>query len=490
MYKEYYLRCLKNFQTKKILYRYGNDEYSYCSLFNYVKKITYFLENQKKKKIIITYSNKSKEMYASLFPILLSGCIWVPISINTSLSRIEQIIDSIEPDLFFFDHENEKVLNLVRRKKIKKYNLNYFYKLKERKVNLVKKIKNINFNNTAFIYFTSGSSGTPKGVKVAHKNIISDIFLQKKHLYKYGNKNLVYGDYYEPSFSYFFDIYFPAIYFGSTISPALTKADSYLIYEHYKINNINTLLLVPSSIERIKEILIKNKILLTGKYLMCAGEPFFLNLLKFIYSNTNYEKIYNCYGGTEMGNWVFHHECKKKDLISFKKMNLVPIGKVFSKTQYFIKNKELIVKGPMITNGYLLNNQNKEKFIFSRKGNNTFFTGDKAVKFKNKVFIIGRKDKMVKINGYRIEIGDVEFVTKKIKYVNEVAVFEKKLKNYKNYLNMVVFLSNKKHQSIFRADLKKKISSYMMPRKIYYGNKIPLNINGKFDRKKVIKNFS
>ena len=43
MYKEYYLRCLKNFQTKKIFYRYENDEYSYCNLFNYIKKITYFL---------------------------------------------------------------------------------------------------------------------------------------------------------------------------------------------------------------------------------------------------------------------------------------------------------------------------------------------------------------------------------------------------------------------------------------------------------------
>ena len=97
---------------------------------------------------------------------------------------------------------------------------------------------------------------------------------------------------------------------------------------------------------------------------------------------------------------------------------------------------------------------------------------------------------MVKINGYRIEIGDVEFMTKKIKYVNEVVVFEKKLKNYKNYLNMVVFLKNKKNQNIFRADLKKKIPGYMIPRKIYYGKKIQLNLNGKIDKKKIIKNFS
>jgi long-subunit acyl-CoA synthetase (AMP-forming) len=43
-------------------------------------------------------------------------------------------------------------------------------------------INNINFLNTSFVYFTSGSTGEPKGIQISHKNIIRDIFLKKTSL--------------------------------------------------------------------------------------------------------------------------------------------------------------------------------------------------------------------------------------------------------------------------------------------------------------------
>ena len=124
-------------------------------------------------------------------------------------------------------------------------------------------------------------------------------------MYKNKTKSLIFGDYNDPSFSSFFVIYFPVVLFGSTICPAISKSDKFLMYDHYIKNKINTAILVPSALERIKEIMIRDKITLTGKYLFLCGEPFFLKLYKFIIENMKFKNVFNSYGSVEMGLGYF-----------------------------------------------------------------------------------------------------------------------------------------------------------------------------------------
>ena len=82
----------------------------------------------------------------------------------------------------------------------------------------------MDFNKTATIFFFIWFNGVPKGVKITHKNFITDVYLQKKNICtKNKTKSLIFGDYNDPSFSSFFVIYFPVVLFGSTICPAISN---------------------------------------------------------------------------------------------------------------------------------------------------------------------------------------------------------------------------------------------------------------------------
>jgi D-alanine--poly(phosphoribitol) ligase subunit 1 len=188
-----------------------------------------------------------------------------------------------------------------------------------------------------------------------------------------------------------------------------------------------------------------------------------------------------------MGNLVFFHECKPKDLFDFKIFFTVPIGIPFHGVDFSIKKNELIVEGPMITNGYLSKNQTEQNFIINKNKNNVFFTGDYVKKYKSKLILTGRKDKMVKINGYRIEINEVESSTMSIDYVKFASAVEIKLKNNKNYLAMAVFLNDFSKKNKFYNDIRSIMPDYMVPKKIFFEKKIPYNQNNKVNKKIIRK---
>jgi acyl-CoA synthetase (AMP-forming)/AMP-acid ligase II len=244
-YKKFYNKILKNMNSKRIFYRYYDKFYNYKDFKNFsLKLLSYFDKNNflNKRITIVTYSNKSFEMYASIFSILISNFIWVPISTKYPPKRILNICSQIKPDIFLYDIDiNKKLKNHISKnfncKFINYKTISNYTISKKIKINNI--IKNILYHNTAFIYFTSGSTGNPKGIKISHFNIIHQVFYQQKYLYKNFTKNLVFGDYYDTAFSIFFDIYFPAIYFRACISPSLKKYESFLIKEHFLKNKVN-----------------------------------------------------------------------------------------------------------------------------------------------------------------------------------------------------------------------------------------------------------
>tara|TARA_B110000503_G_scaffold141399_1_gene234813 strand:- start:1874 stop:3349 length:1476 start_codon:yes stop_codon:yes gene_type:complete len=485
-YKKFYHNILNNFAYKNCFYKNYQEVYSYNQCAKYAINLIYFFKKNKIKKnsVICTYSNKSFEMYSSIFPILISNYTWVPLSSSYPKEKIKEIVKKVKPSFILCDRELMPNIIFFKKNKCCFDEIENNQDISKKNFNILNnKINKINVNDTALIYFTSGSTGESKGICISHKNIIADTFAQIYHLHS-KRGGLIFGDYYDTAFSIFFDIYFPAIFLGSCISPATKVADTYLPLKHIEENGVNTLILVPSTVQRIKEYY-GNKIKLKINTLILTGEPFFLDLLKFIFKKIKFKNLFNCYGGTEMSNWVFFHKCKKTDIKKFSKYNLVPIGKNFANLKYKIINKELIVTGPMISKGYLDKNLNSN-FVFSK--NNTFHTSDQVIKYKNNLICRGRNDKMIKIRGYRVDLSDVELNIRKLRSTKQCLVFERKKKKYQNYICAAIETSDKNEENI-RNQLKKKIASYMIPLKIKIFKKFPNNSNGKIDRKKIISEF-
>ena len=221
---------------------------------------------------------------------------------------------------------------------------------------------------------------------------------------------------------------------------------------------------------------------------MC-GEPFYLDLFNFIIKKLKTEKLFNCYGSTELSPWVFYHECQPDDYKKFINYNLVPIGKKYRFTETLVKNKELLISGRMLSNGYLDKNQNKNKFI-KIKNKTWYKTGDIVEKFKNAFIIKGRIDRVVKVKGFRIDLLEIE------KYIRDYNI---KIKNVISFISeangekkiiAVVEVNGKIKIQNLNIYLRKFLPHYMVPKKIFLKEKFKLNQNGKIDRKNIIKKYS
>ena len=110
----------------------------------------------------------------------------------------------------------------------------------------------------------------------------------------------------------------------------------------------------------------------------------------------------------------------------------MPVGKPLGDTKIKIINQELLVSGSLLSKGYINQEQNKNVFEIYN-GIRWYRTSDQVKIYKNKYFIKGRMDKVIKIQGYRVDLNDIE-KNLKIKGVDDaIAYLRKTEKNHKYY---------------------------------------------------------
>ena len=146
-----------------------------------------------------------------------------------------------------------------------------------------------------------------------------------------------------------------------------------------------------------------------------------------------------------------------------------------------IINNEIVLKGKSVFDGYI---RKKSKKVYKENNVNCFRTGDLGYIKDNKLYVKDRLDRQIKYKGYRIELSDIEKNISDIEGVLSCSVIAKKnergyVKTIKAFVEASCFIN----EEYIKSKLKEKICGYMIPNTIEIVKELPINKNGKIDRK-------
>ena len=151
----------------------------------------------------------------------------------------------------------------------------------------------------------------------------------------------------------------------------------------------------------------------------------------------------------------------------------------------------LYIAGDGVAQGYLNDNEKtEEKFVvLDRTGERLYCTGDMGRYWnEGNIEFLGRLDNQVKINGYRVELGEIEAALRRIQGITEAFVFFKRDNAIEDIC--AVLVEEKRYRDridkFYKEMLKKDLPIYMIPSEYIKTNAIPLNSNGKKDINKIL----
>ncbi|MDR3502816.1 MAG: amino acid adenylation domain-containing protein [Legionella sp.] len=430
----------------------------------------------------------SIEMIIGLMGILKSGGAFVPFDPNLPKQRLQALLNETNVRFIItqsFLNEKFSDCNIIC---INLDHKNLF--IEEKNTNIERCVSG---NNLAYIMYTSGSTGHPKGVEIEHHSLTNLCVYCKNQF----NLNIDETDrvsvYAKFGYDGFASEVFPYLIYGASLH--IVPAD--IRYDPERLNNwmhqqqITTASLPTKMAEEFF-----NKPNETLRVIHTSGE-----LLKKVHSNKY--KIINNYGPTEGTILTTSYLIEKSE-------NLL-IGKPISNVKVYILNNnlypnpigvvgELYIGGVGLARGYLNSPElTKEKFIPNpfvtaedlneNRNLKLYKTGDLARYLSDgNIEIIGRIDEQVKIRGYRIELPEIEQALSTYDGIFQSVVLAKeRTLPQGNIKCLVAYYVSKQfiNEDILRDHLSKYLPDYMIPISFVFMANLPLTRNGKLDKKRL-----
>ncbi|HBX49818.1 MAG: hypothetical protein A2275_04375 [Bacteroidetes bacterium RIFOXYA12_FULL_35_11] len=486
-------KLLNNFSIfeKKDAFVIQERHYSYAEVRQLAASMQYYILSLKtQNKTIGIYLNNDITTYCLMIASLCSDFCYVPLNPANPAERNLNIIDQAEIDVIFYSHldaEMEIIQTSLKDKIIFKNASQFSLSSSELRV------FETSLNKNAYILFTSGSTGIPKGVPITHKNLFAFI-----NAFYALNINIDSSDRFLQMFDLTFDLsvisYLIPLFVGASVHTVSDNGMKYMqVYSVLEDEEITFAMMVPSMLSYLRPYFEDLKFEML-RYSFFCGEALYEDIIKEWAVCVPNAHIINIYGPTEGTVVCMAYECTPGITATKIYNGIISIGKAMQGTKLLIKKEdgtiakpnekgELCLSGPQITAGYLKNEEKNKEVFFFENNERYYKTGDICfIDSEGDFFYCGRTDHQVKIDGYRIELCEVEHHVRECCNHQGVVVLDRKNEKGSMFLHLFLenYLGNTEELSIA---LQAKLPDYMIPKVITNLASFPLNSNGKVDRK-------
>ncbi len=449
------------------------------------------------------FLKKSLSSIKSILSILKADCAYVPLDIESPAKRLRAIVECTGASVIIVDDYSQaliesllpadarpQLLNVERFDPVDGTPLEY---------------RNISID-MAYVLFTSGSTGIPKGVMIPHKAII-DYIDWCVEIYELNENDVIANHaplYFDNST---FDIY-TAFKSGATlhlVHDDLNKVLPSLVH-WIDEREITTFFCVPSVLTLLMQSRrLKPERFAKLRHVICAGEVLPPASLQFWMKQYPHIVYANMYGPTEITVDCSYYsivETPGDDTLN------IPIGIARKNMELFVRaddgslsqdngaRGELLVRGTSVAYGYLGDEEKTRQSFIQNPQHDDFHdllycTGDIVeIDAGGQYLFLGRKDDQIKYLGHRIELGEIEAALMSLPSVSEAVVSFKREGEFGQQqaeIGALVTLAQGEIQTL-REELNGKLPGYMIPTQFRsYNGDYPRTPNGKYDRKTIAR---
>lgn len=471
----------------------GDRFFTYGELYRVTCEIVSLIRTniQGKQNAIGVLSNDDLNTYASIFAIWLTGNVMIPLSRKNPSERnieiirqagIKNIISLAPKPDYLLKQRNIKIIGLIDKSTV--IDDIAIYEQPD--------------ESLLYIVFTSGSTGIPKGVPINMKNLQSFVDAYLSFGFDFSSEDR-FLQIYDIAFDASIPCYLIPLLLGACVFPVPQEEIKYLFALKLMMDKDLTVVKMPaSSIAYLRQYF--DRISLKKlRYCILGGESLSQSLVSEWAKCIPGSIIINAYGPTEVtvNCMLYKWDPEKPD----KQLNgVVSIGKPFGDTQAVIIDQtmnvsgpgekgELCVSGDQVASGYWRDpDQTKEAFIMlivNGKEKLFYRTGDMVLLDEDGDFLFsGRIDEQVKIDSYRVELGDIERIAKEYHEIRNAAAIAVETSYQTKQIHLFVE-GMKDIKDEFTKYLESRLPYYMLPEQIHFLEVLPTSAGGKVNKEEL-----
>ncbi|EOT51428.1 MULTISPECIES: D-alanine--poly(phosphoribitol) ligase subunit DltA [Enterococcus] len=481
---------------ERIVYQHHAMTYTYGQLKTYSDRVASYLSKHfKNREPIVVFGGQQMEMLVLFLAASKSGHPYIPIDTHTPNERIDLILSVANPTMIFAVDDwplHDTAYPVVTSEELS---------LILEEISEIDIAKGITREEVYYIIFTSGTTGIPKGVQISHENLWSFVEWECTQL------SIQSGDRFLSQAPFSFDLsvmsVYPALVRGGALVPMEkeTIEDFKQLFQVLPTLPIDVWVSTPSFMDicLMEPTFDQQHVPQLRVFLFC-GEELTPETARLLLTRFPEATIYNTYGPTEATVAISAVKVTQELLTQYPR---VPIGYVKSDTRVLIMEEEqicgidekgeIVIVGPSVSKGYLNNPEKTAQAFFEYEGQRAYKTGDAGYMTADGMLCYdGRLDFQVKLNGYRMELEEIDHHLMHVSLVKQASVVPKYKEHKVQQLVAYVVTEPHEYEKAFqltkaiKSELATQVMPYMIPQKFVYVDQLPRTANGKIDRKALI----